>query len=154
MTSRKKAAPLVIRLAGSEEEAFEQEAAAVEIQRSWARDVADGIEQGNLPGKKSERRLAAAILRLWADQLRVAKPKKRGNPQFARKIYDPDEAALRVGFEIAFGADPPEAIRRVADYFELNDSTIAKIFRARRSAVAEWFVHSNLAHRAGAIRDE
>ena len=53
-------------------------------------------------------------------------------------------------------AEPGEAIKRVADHFEVDESTIAKIFRERRDAVARsgWIVNTNLAQRAGAIRGE
>ncbi len=61
-----------------------------------------------------------------------------------------------VGLEIGHGAEPSEAIRRVADQFDVDESTVAKIFRERRDAVARspFIANSNLAHRIGAIRGE
>ena len=147
---------LVIKTAGSAEEEFMREEAAIEKQNQLARDIADGIERGELPSAQNKRQFIALILRTWADRVRPERPAKRGNPSFIAKakIYDPDRVALEVGFKIAFGDTPIEAVAAIADDLEVDVSTIPKIFRPRRAAVAQWFVNTNLAHRVGAILGE
>jgi hypothetical protein len=157
---------LVLQGAGSADEAFAREQAVAEEQKAWARAVADRIERGELPEAAGERELIAFILRLWADRVKVTKPPKRGNPRSAAKLHDRDLVALLVGcriaggrvrastgeWRLAEGVDAGEAIILVADEFGVDESTVAKIFRQRRAAVARWFANSNVAHRVGAIR--
>jgi hypothetical protein len=164
--TRKDAARTPVTLKG-EGATPEGQATAVAVQKSWGHDIADGIKRGELPQNAHERRVVAAIVRAWADQLHVPKARKRGNPSFARKLPDDDTVAVMVGLRIGLGDglvargdrvvrsppdEPAAAITYVADLFGVDDSTVAKIFRARRDAVADFFTHSNLRHRVGAIR--
>ncbi len=99
--------------------------------------------------------MVAAILRAAADELHADTPPRRGNPNFPRKLPSEDDVALMVGYRIAFGADEQDAIAKVADKLDVDPSTVGKLFRKRRLAVADWFSENpDLAHRCGAIRGE
>ena len=122
-------------------------------QKALAYEIAAGIERGELPSDPNVRLFAAQRLRIGADLLRADKPKRRGNPNFARKLPDDDMVAVLVGLEIAFGPDDSTAIKRIADRFDFADPFhVARIFRKRRAAVADFIAHGSLADRACAIR--
>ena len=115
-------------------------------------DVAAGVERGALPTAEYERKRIASLLRFWSDQLRMPTPRKgRGNPAFKRKLPDDDSAALAVGFHLGCGESVFAVIALVADYFNVDETTVRKAFSERRAAVADFFLKSNLKHRVGAI---
>jgi hypothetical protein len=129
--------------------------AAFEKQTRRARDIADGIERGELPVLPEDRQFVALIMRNWANREMPKKPARRGNPKFERKIYDPFRVALMVAFEIGFGKEEHDAIASIAEEIGVEWDTVRKIFRARRKHIAaNWFANTNLAHRVGAIRGE
>ncbi len=68
---------LVLLTAGSEEEAYAREAAAMENQKAHARRYADGIVRGELPDDSSEREFIAFLLRWWAAQVKVTNREAR-----------------------------------------------------------------------------
>ena len=90
--------------------------------------------------------MIAAILRYWADQIKVQKPAKRGNPAFKKKVYDANGAAIEIGRRERFGESQSDAIKYVADAFDVDESTMAKIYRERRDAVDNYFLLTNLKH--------
>jgi hypothetical protein len=127
--------------------------AIVAWQKAWAYDIAAGIERGSLPAAEYWGMIASMVRRA-ADQWRAPTGKKVGNPSFKRKLPDDDTVAVLVGCRIGVGDELAGAIDHVAESFEVDRSRVAKIFRKRRAAVADFFVCSNLAHRVGAIRGE
>lgn len=103
-------------------------------QRAWAYAVADGIERGELPIADDERLMLAAILRSAADQLPERPRKRRGNPG---KLPDDDSAPLMVRMRERSGES--DALQKVAEYFGVDESSLAKICRTRRAAIDEFF---------------
>jgi hypothetical protein len=128
----------------------ERQAEAVRQQRDWAESVASGIERGVLPAREFEREIIAWIIRHAASQLQVVQKPKRGNPDFKAKVPHDDTVPLMVQCQIALGKTPDEAFDCVADCFGVDDSTIRKLYRKRRTAMAKL----KLRHLGGAIRRE
>ena len=107
-------------------------AATVEWQKSWAESAAKRIEAGE-PLESWEREAVATILREASAQLGVKpKARSRGNPTFERKLPDDDTVALMVSMRMARGETETDACGNVADDFGVDDSGVAKIYRARR----------------------
>jgi len=133
---------LVLKGARSEDEACARDIAAIESQKAWAYKLAASMERGEPPSQLHDLQMLAAILRGVADQQKAAQPKRRpGNPAFESKIYDPGTAVLMVRTRKLLGDSLPDAIAAVADFFEVDDSTIRKLYREHRNALETSFSH-------------
>lgn len=91
-------------------------------QREWARRMADKIERGEPLDRGLDRKVAAAILRGFADNLPDTAPRKAGQ---APKI-DAGEVALQYAALRGRGAKKGQAIAELAERWGVSDEAIRK----------------------------
>lgn len=98
-----------------------------ESQRKWVRGLAQRIEEEERPEfKEWDRKVIAGILRLWADNLKDAKPKPKGKPaEFDHVGLAWTYWKLRLHNKLS----DTKAKERLAELYEIDDRHVARIVK-------------------------
>lgn len=119
----------------------EEYAKVAQDQREWARNLADKIERGEPLDTGLDRKVAAAILRGWADNLPDTAPRKPGQ---APKV-DAGEVAMQVAVLRVQGIAKGRAIAQVAEDWGVSDEAIRKALKKHGDeAMRFWSEGTNL----------
>lgn len=109
--------------------------ATAEKQKAYAVAVAGKLLQNDAL-TEDEATFAAAILKQWADDKAISRPKTKGR----QPRLNPSDVALNVGMLIREkGMEESEAIKMLADHYNMSDEAVRKALNKKKAAAMRYW---------------